>query len=185
MPTVLFVHSGTAGRFDFIARALLQKGWRGALLDGPDGHDLHGIATVRWTLPRGTTAGIFDPAIRSEADLIRGRAAADGALKLQAAGFEPDLIIGHPGWGEMAFLREVFPFARQIQFGEFYYRSRGADVGFDKEFDTDSFDARIRVHAKNAVMAMSYAEADRIRGELAARGVTLEDTPSGTIWHRT
>ena len=27
-------------------------------------------------------------------------------------------------------------------------------------------------------------EADRIRAELADRGITLEDTPSGTIWHR-
>jgi cysteinyl-tRNA synthetase len=29
-----------------------------------------------------------------------------------------------------------------------------------------------------------FAEADRIRTELADRGITLEDTPTGTIWHR-
>ena len=29
-----------------------------------------------------------------------------------------------------------------------------------------------------------FAEADRIRAELQRRGVTLEDTPRGTVWHR-
>ena len=32
--------------------------------------------------------------------------------------------------------------------------------------------------------AASGAEADRIRDELSGRGITIEDTPGGTVWHR-
>ena len=33
-----------------------------------------------------------------------------------------------------------------------------------------------------AKKAKNYAEADRIRGELAAKGITLVDTPNGTTY---
>ena len=82
-PAVLFVHNGAPGRFDFIATSLAKRGWRGALINGPDGRDLTAFPTSHWRLVRGSTSGIFDPAIRVEADLLRGRAAAETALPVR------------------------------------------------------------------------------------------------------
>jgi len=32
--------------------------------------------------------------------------------------------------------------------------------------------------------ARDFARSDAIRAELAARGIILDDTPHGTVWHR-
>ena len=50
-----------------------------------------------------------------------------------------------------------------------------------------SIDAEIEalIAARNAARkAKNFAESDRIRGELDARGILLEDTPGGTRWRR-
>jgi glycosyltransferase involved in cell wall biosynthesis len=141
---------------------MAARGHRCRAVASATGRELAGIPLSRWSASRGSTPGIFGPATRAEADIIRGTAAARAALAVKDSGFEPDVIVGHPGWGETVFLREVFPAARQVAYAEFYYRSEGGDVGFDPEFGTPSVEERFRIHAKNAVMAMAYADADRI-----------------------
>jgi hypothetical protein len=37
----------------------------------------------------------------------------------------PDVILGHSGWGETLFLKEVWPEAKLIVYAEFYYKGRG------------------------------------------------------------
>ena len=160
MAKILFVHNNFPGRFEFLLPSLKSAGHQCVAI-AQGGHQVEGVPLLFWKGTRSSTSGLFDLAVRAEADLIRGRAAADCALRLKDSGFAPDLIIGHPAWGEVAFMKEIFPGARQILVGEFYYRSKDADVGFDPEFPNGPDDA-FRVHAKNAVMAMSYAEADRI-----------------------
>ncbi|GJD95018.1 D-inositol-3-phosphate glycosyltransferase [Methylobacterium iners] len=59
-------------------------------------------------------------------------------------------------------MREVFPRAKQILYGEYYYRSSGGDVGFDPEFSRMTTEEAFRIHAKNATMALACTEADKI-----------------------
>ena len=162
MTNILFVHSNFPGQFGFVAQALLARGMRCEAIASATSRQMPGIPLSRWGIKRGSTPGIFVPAVRAEADCIRGRAAAECALMLRQKGFVPDLIIGHPGWGETLFLRDIFPKAKQIIYGEYYYRAEGGDVGFDPEFGEVSVDERFRVHAINATLALALSEANRI-----------------------
>jgi Glycosyl transferase family 4 group len=94
--------------------------------------------------------------------MVRGRAAAESAILLKRSGFTPDIIIGHPGWGETLFLKEIYPQAKQILYGEYYYRTTNSDFGFDTEFGRVGLEDRLKVTAKNATLALAYSEADRI-----------------------
>src|SRR3954469_4260206 len=162
MASLLFVHNNFPAQLGLIASAMAARGHDCRAVSSVTGRELAGIPLVRWGGIRGSTPGIFVPAVRAEADFIRGSAAAQAALGLRESGFMPDVIVGHPGWGETIFLGEVFPKARQVAYAEYYYRAQGGDVGFDPEFKAPSLDQKFRVHAKNATMAMAFGEADRI-----------------------
>ena len=161
MARILFVHNTFPGRFNFLLPSLKERGHSCAAI-ASGGRDTPGIPLLRWKTTRGSTKGIFEVATRAEADFIRGRAAAECALRLRKDGFIPDLVIGHPGWGETTYIKEIFPNAKQILQGEFYYRSSGGDVGFDPEFGTVTDEERFRIHSKNAGMALALADCDHI-----------------------
>ena len=58
-----------------------------------------------------------------------------------------------------------------------------ADDATRADGDDAAIDALVR-ERDEARAARDFARADQIRDELAARGIKLEDTPGGTIWHR-
>ena len=94
-----------------------------------------------------------------ERAVLHGQAVARVALRLRKEGFVPDVMIGHNAWGETLYLRDVFPEAPLLSYFEFYYRSAGADIGFDPEF-AETQDSRLRVRTLNAVNLMGLEAAD-------------------------
>lgn len=70
----------------------------------------------------------------SQTKVIRGTAVAQTILRLMGEGLEPDLVIGHSGWGELLAIADILPGVPVIHHQEFIYNLTGADYGFDKEF---------------------------------------------------
>ena len=159
---LLFVHNNFPAQFRDLAQTLVARGVPCAAIGSETAPGVQGVRIGRYSLPRGTTAGMFSLAVRAEADLIRGRAALEMARALKEQGFDPAVIVAHSGWGEAIFLDEVFPHARRVMFSEFFYRGRGLDIGFDTEFFAHSDEAVLLGKAKNAVMALSLTDADII-----------------------
>ena len=159
---VLFVHNNFPGQFRDLARTLIARGVSCCAVGQGHSPGMEGVRLVRYNLPRGTGQDVFPLAVRAEADLIRGRTAYDAAIHLKTEGWDPAVIVGHPGWGEMVFMAEVFPDARQVAFAEFFYHAKGYDVGFDSEFLPPGPEYLFRTKAKNAIMALSYGDADAI-----------------------
>lgn len=160
MTNILFVHNNFPAQFGFVAEAAMARGYTSAAIASTTGRPLPGLAMEKWEAGRSSSTAILREAIRAEADLIRAEAAAKAALRLKRQGFEPDLIVGHPGWGETLYLREIFPRARQVLYAEYYYRTADGDVGFDPEFGPAQ--APMELHAKNIGLALALSEADAI-----------------------
>lgn len=62
-----------------------------------------------------------------------GFGAAMAMEKLRDEGFTPDLILGHVGWGELTFTRQVWRDVPVLGFFEYFYLAQGGPVGFDPE----------------------------------------------------
>jgi glycosyltransferase involved in cell wall biosynthesis len=160
---VLFVHNNFPAQFRDLAGLLVARGVPCAAIGSETASGVPGVELVRYRLSRGSGRDVFGLALRAEADLLRANGALNAARWLKDQNRIPQVIVGHPGWGEMALLRHVFPDAKQVAFSEFYYHGRGSDIDFDPEYwKPEEEQTLVRGIAKNAVMAMSLADADTI-----------------------
>jgi glycosyltransferase involved in cell wall biosynthesis len=159
---VLFVHQNFPGQFIHVARALKEIGGLRLAAVAHKGNDQPDLmATARYGWDAKTCGPLESIAANYALRASRGRAAAMAMLALRDRGFNPAVIIGHLGWGETLFAKDVFPDAKLIVQAEFFYSAHGADVAFDPEFpDAGGIDRRFELRAKNAAILAAMNEAD-------------------------
>lgn len=156
---ILFIHQHFPAQFKYLAPALAKQGHNVYAL-AINGSTVPGIKLVRYLPTRGSSSNIHPLAADFESKVIRAEACADAMLKIKNDGFIPNLIIVHSGWGESLLAKEVFPEAKQLHYLEYYYNSNGGDVGFDREFDQNTFLSGSRSVIKNASLLMALHQMD-------------------------
>ena len=119
-----------------------------------------GIKLARYQLGREPKSELCHPYLRRyEMAVLHGQAALREAIRLRQDGFNPDLIVGHSGFGNTLYLKEVWPSAKFIGYFEWFYRSQGSDVGFGND-QPPSPDTSLRVHTYNSPIVMDLAQCD-------------------------
>ena len=159
---ILFVHQNFPGQFLYLAPELKKRGHEClALTDALNNRD-SAVPVLKYKHDGQTV----DPAVtrlgRNYTQMSdRGVTVARACLQLrQSRGYVPDVIFGHSGWGETLFLKEVWPEAKLLIYAEFYYRGRGADVGFDPEFNKPGFDQVMIAQGRASHLGQALLHAD-------------------------
>jgi glycosyltransferase involved in cell wall biosynthesis len=146
----LFVHQNFPGQFLHVARHLAASRDNDVVfITEPNQNFLSGVRKVPYAVPPPGTITTHVIARDLDAAGRRAEAVAITGARLKALGFEPDIIIGHHGWGELLNLTDVWPGVPLLGYMEFFYQIKDGDVGFDPEFPTAVSDYP-RIRAKNA-----------------------------------
>ena len=157
---ILFVHQNFPGQFPHLAPALAARGHQVLALTDDRNQRPSPVQVLRYKSPDEVTGGsVLGRSYGNHAE--RGLLAARGARAMRDRhGFTPDIIIGHTGWGETLFLREIWPDAKLLVYAELMYRTRGQDVGFDPETSSTTDDGRFMTVARSAHLIQGIVQAD-------------------------
>ena len=156
----LFIHNNFPGQFQHIASHLgARPGNRVVFLTQPNENRMSGVESVVYTPFRESTPGIHHYVLDVERAVILGQAVHEACRGLKAQGFRPDVVVGHSGWGETLFVKDVWPDVPLLGYFEFYYHSDGNDVGFDPA-EPPTLDDAPRLRLKNAVNLLAAQSAD-------------------------
>lgn len=156
----LIVHQNCPGQFAHIAARLAALGNRVVFLTQAVAAPIVGVETVHYERHRNPQSTIHHYLTDLELGVLNGQAAYERCRALRASGFSPDLILGHAGWGEMLFLKDIWPRVPILSYLEFFYRQVGADVGFE-DGPSDPDDPP-RIRAKNAISLLSFESCDHV-----------------------
>jgi glycosyltransferase involved in cell wall biosynthesis len=131
---IVLIHQNFPGQYRHLIPILLKQGHHLIAISQVDHIEIEGVANLCYSLPRGNLPNQHPYLISMESALLRAEAVAKLCQTLKNKGYTPDLILGHSGWGETLFLKDIWSQIRLVTFFEYFYHASGTDIDFDPEF---------------------------------------------------
>ena len=151
---LMFLHNNFPAQFGALARYMSQRGHDVTFGTSWQGTPPDWLRMVRYR-PHRTVGKRQHPYLAFvESAVLNGQALARVAWKMKDEGYSPDLVVAHSGWGPGLYVRDIWPDAKYLGYFEWYYRSKGADLGY---LDAVTRDDEHRIRTRNAAILLDLA----------------------------
>lgn len=155
---VLFIHQNFPAQFGHIAQHLIKRhGFRCSFVTERRGDTVGGVECVQYKVDGGATKQNHY-CTRTFENATRHAMGVYDAVKARPD-LQPDLIVGHSGFGSTLYLRELFPNVPIINYFEYFYRTRASDMDFRKEYPPVPLDF-LRARSRNAMVLLDLDNCD-------------------------
>jgi glycosyltransferase involved in cell wall biosynthesis len=146
---ILFVHPNFPAQFGHIATRLAAQGDECAFVSRAATGLRAGVRCIQYT-PKGGATRANHYTSRTFENAVWNAHGVYEACK--TSGLEPDLIVGHCGFGTTLFLPEIYG-CPIVSYFEYYYRPHDSDMDFRPEFAPTELDF-LRARARNAMILL-------------------------------
>jgi glycosyltransferase involved in cell wall biosynthesis len=154
---ILFVHQNFPAQFGHIASFLaLNKGFRCTFVSEKPPGFAGGIERVQYQTRGGATRNTHYCS-RTFENVTWHTHAIYEAMRARPD-IQPDLIVGHSGFGSTLFLRDLYD-CPIINYFEFFYRPGGSDMDFRPDFPSNEIN-RLRARARNGWLLLDLENCD-------------------------
>lgn len=159
---ILYVHQNFPAQFGHIARHLVQKlGWKCTFVSQTPAGEVEGIEKVSYKIDGGATKQNHYCSRTFENTVWH----CDGVHKAlrNRPDIQPDLIVGHSGFGSTLFLRELYRDRPIVNFFEYYYRAHDplSDMDFRRDLGWEVPEVNyLRSYCRNAMILLDLQNCD-------------------------
>jgi len=159
---ILYVHQNFPAQFGHIARHLITKlGWECSFISQTPAGMVDGINKITYKLSGGATKANHYCSRTFENTVWH----CDGVYHALKAlpHLQPDLIVGHSGFGSTLFLRELYRDRPIINFFEYYYRAHDplSDMDWRKDLAWEVPEMNyLRSYCRNAMILLDLQNCD-------------------------